>query len=229
MQDGGQAAGLQRESRTGQADHAGTRLRVACRGFVRGQRQGLAGVAPLGQQHRRDGAHLDGIAQWRARAVQVRGMHHGRRHVRGLQRGADQRLLRRAIGRRQAAGAPVLIERRAVHQHRSLVHCTTGILISRAAGLLIWIRITDAGHTLQLCVWHSKSSADSTRAQAHRAFGAECHAGHVAQAAQPERAHALRAHVALRARVQRLAAPIRRQHAYAGGITTVSSASHAGQ
>ena len=52
-----------------------------------------------------------GVAQRRAGAV-----HREQRHVRGLQprrgqRGGDEQLLRRPVGRREAAGAPVLAHR----------------------------------------------------------------------------------------------------------------------
>ncbi len=54
------------------------------------------------------GADLDGIAQRRAGAVHLQAAHVVRRQVAGLQRRADDILLRRAVGCRQAAGAAVL-------------------------------------------------------------------------------------------------------------------------
>ena len=56
------------------------------------------------------------IAKRRARAVDGDSRHLRRRQARPLQGGSDQRLLGGAVGRRQAAGPPILAHRRALRK-----------------------------------------------------------------------------------------------------------------
>ena len=65
-----------------------------------------------GAEHRAERLHLDRVAERRAGAVGLDVVDVGRRDAGVGQRRADHRLLRRAVGRGQAAAAPVLVDGR---------------------------------------------------------------------------------------------------------------------
>ncbi len=101
-------------------------LGVADVGLHRPEPQGAFGV-PVLPVRGEEGLRLDGVAQLRPGAVRLHRVHVGRGEPGGVQRLADDALLRGSVGGGQAVGGAVLVDGRAAQHGEDLVAVAAGV------------------------------------------------------------------------------------------------------
>ncbi|EYF00538.1 Hypothetical protein CAP_0467 [Chondromyces apiculatus DSM 436] len=120
MQAPGDQPVLHRQHGLDDAGHTGCRLRVPEIRFDRADQHRIVG-RPASAVHGAERLNFDGIPERRPRPVRLRIPDRRRAHARLSQRLPDHRLLRRAVRRRQALAAAVLVHRGAADHRQDRV------------------------------------------------------------------------------------------------------------